>query len=584
MSELIEHKEIARLFKVGNLESKLIARLAMKLLSMDKINLLYKAHGTKSTISFIDAVFEELGIEFVYNEAELKNIPLKDAFITVSNHPYGAIEGMFLFKLLLIQRSDIKLLTNFLLQRIEAFSSHTLPVNPFQDVKQSSTGGLKAALRHLNNGHPLGLFPAGEVSRFHLKKKRVLDSEWKLGILKLIQKAEVPVVPIYFQGKNSVLFHLLGMIHPKLGTARLGREVFNKSKKTIRVRIGKAITIKEQNEFSSPSQLGRYLRAKTYALGSPLKVNKFYKPNFKALKKPEAILDREPEHILLEEIKQLKKEHFLFAQKEFDVFIAPSKSIPHLLNEICRLREIAFRDVGEGTNRPLDLDEYDLYYQHLFLWDRESHQVAGAYRIGKGAEIMEIYGKQGFYINSLFRIKSPLLPVLKQSIELGRSFVAKDYQKKMLPLFLLWRGILLFLVKNKEYRYLTGPVSISNKFSKLSKGLIIEFIKRNHYRSDLAQHVKPRKKFKSKWKHVDAMSLLEKYGNDFKQLDQLIQDIEPSSMNIPVLLKKYMKQNAKIIGFNVDPKFEMALDGLIVLDLNDIPKETLEGLKTEFEL
>ena len=138
---------------------------------------------------------------------------------------------------------------------------------------------------------------------------------------------------------------------------------------------------------------------------------------------------------------------------------------------------MTFREVGEGTNTSIDIDEYDFYYYHLFIWDTEENRIAGAYRIGKGKEIIEIYGVKGFYINSLFRIKKSFMPVLSESLELGRSFVTRDYQKKAFPLFLLWKGIMVFLLKHSGYRYLIGPVSISNDLSGFSKSLIVEFIR-----------------------------------------------------------------------------------------------------------
>ena len=331
--------------------------------------------------------------------------------------------------------------------------------------------------------------------------------------------------------------------------------------------------------------MGRYLRAKTYALGSPLEIKSFFKGRLKALKQPQGIIPEVSQELLMNDISALKESgKLLHTQKEFELYLAGPREIPHLLQEIGRLREITFRAVGEGTNRSIDLDEFDLYYHHLFLWDKEANTLVGAYRLGKGGDIMNLYGMRGFYIRSLFRISSQMEGILEASMELGRSFVRQEYQRKMLPLFLLWKGILYVLLKNQEYRYLIGPVSISNHYSKLSKGLMIAFIKRNFYRADLAQYVKPKKQFKPNFKKVDTTALLEKSGSDIKALDEFVKDIEPEKYNLPVLLKKYMKQNAKIIGFNVDPKFGMALDGLMILDLKDLPESTLTDLKKDFEL
>jgi len=227
-----------------------------------------------------------------------------------------------------------------------------------------------------------------------------------------------------------------------------------------------------------------------------------------------------------------------------------------------------------------DVDEYDLYYHQLFIWDEKNKKIVGAYRIGMGKEIIDEYGIKGFYSHSLFRISSSFVPVLQRSMELGRSFIVKEYQRKPMPLFLLWKGILYALLKNPDYKYLIGPVSITNKFSNLSKSLIIEFIKKNYYRHDFAKYIKPRKKFNAQIKQVDARILLEE-ANDIKKLDKTLKDIEPEDFGMPVLLKKYLGLNGKIIGFNRDPKFNNCLDGLLILDLYDVPLQTVSDFSKE---
>jgi putative hemolysin len=292
------------------------------------------------------------------------------------------------------------------------------------------------------------------------------------------------------------------------------------------------------------------------------------------------IIDPVDPKLIQSEVESAINEYLLFRSKNYCVICAPSVEIPNVMTEIGRLREITFREVGEGTNRKIDIDEFDLYYNQLFIWDEELNAIAGAYRVGKGKEIIERYGKKGFYIQSLFKIDSGFNPILEQSIELGRSFITKDYQRKPLPLFLLWKGILYFLIKNPEYRYLIGPVSISSRFSNFSKGLIINFMKTNYYDNEFARFITPRNTFKVNVSLDDTDVIFEK-SNDFKKLDKFIQGNELDDFRIPVLLKKYIKLNGKIIGFNVDPKFNNALDGLLILDLFEVPIETITSLSKE---
>jgi putative hemolysin len=284
---------------------------------------------------------------------------------------------------------------------------------------------------------------------------------------------------------------------------------------------------------------------------------------------------------LLVEIQSIESDFTLFKLKNFTVYCAPSSKIPDLLTEIGRLREITFREVGEGTNRSIDIDEYDLYYHQLFIWDHNEKRLAGAYRIGPGREILTQYGKQGFYINTLFSIEDEMTPVLNECLELGRSFIVSDYQRKTLPLFMLWKGILYFLLKNPGYRYLIGPASISNNYSPVSKELIVKFIMKNHFDENLAEWMLPRHEFKFSKNDNLIKTLLQSTENDIDLLDKTVSDLEEQNQGLPVLIKKYIQLNAKIIGFNIDPDFNYSLDGLIFLDAFNIPEQVLESLSKD---
>jgi putative hemolysin len=400
--------------------------------------------------------------------------------------------------------------------------------------------------------------------------------------MKMIKKARVPVVPIYFQGSNSRLFHLLGLIHPSLRTVRLPAEVFNKKRKEIRIRIGNPVSVKEQESFTDVSTFGRYLRAKTYALGSVLEVYKFFRPRINRGNRVEPIAPAVPREEILKEIEKIREEFSLFTSDHFDVFCTPSTEIPFIMNELGRLREMTFRAVGEGTNRDIDIDEFDLYYNQLFVWDNQEQKIVGAYRVGKGREILRRYGVKGFYLQSLFRMKRRFHPILRQSLELGRSFIVEEYQRKPLPLFLLWKGILYFLLKHSEYRYLIGPVSISNNYSQFSRGLIMQYIRENHFEKTLARYVRPRTKYNVPGFNVDEEIILEN-TDDLNKFDRFIKEVEPNDYSMPILLKRYLKLNGRIIGFNLDPKFNDALDGLLVLDLYDVPMDTISSLSKEIK-
>ncbi len=573
---LISESDIAAAINLRALNSKLAAKTLMKVTGINQINQLYSNNENKKGLDFINGVFEQLEVNVQAFDRELRNIPKTGSFIVVANHPLGALDGMLMIKLLAERRPDLKIMANFLLQNIKPLSEYFIGVNPFENVADiSSVSGIKQTLQHLNEGGCLGLFPAGEVSSYQTNCRKITDREWKESIIKLIKKAQVPVIPIYFSGNNSLFFQMVGFVHPMLRTARLPKELLQK-KKNITVRIGSPISAEEQDKVEEILSYGRFLRTKVYALGSSLQVKKFFKNRLFTIKnKPQEIVAPADPEKVQEEINQLGEKHRILKQENYELYLCSPDEIPLIMNEIGRLREVTFRKVGEGTNLPIDLDEYDLYYHHLFLWDAEAKKIAGAYRIGKGNDILAKYGPSGFYTESLFRYKKGFEPTLFSSIELGRSWVAEEYQLKRAPLFLLWKGIMSFIQNNPEYRFVIGPVSISNHFSKISQALIVSFIRKYYFDEELSALVKPRKPFKTKIADPDISALLDMDIQDLKNLDKLVADIEPFQFSIPVLLKKYINQNAKILAFNVDPKFNSSLDGLMLLDLEDLPQESV---------
>lgn len=583
---LIESNDIKTAGKLdrfgGKLAGSLVAKLVMHIMRLNKINKLYSDVYDENPEAFLDRLIDALGVTIEINEEDLAKIPAEGAFITVSNHPFGGLDGIILIKLLSRVRPDYRVMANFLLKKIVPIKDYFLGVNPFEGLKDvSSAGGLKEALRHLSEGKPLGLFPAGEVSAYQAASNTVEDREWTLSVLKLIRKANVPVVPIYFKGSNSLLFQLLGMIHPLLRTVKLPSELLNKKNRVIRLRVGNPISVEAQGSFTDIQQYGRFLRAKTYLLGSSLEVKNFFHKSQKAEKHVEPVAAGVAADVLQKEVESIREDYLLFTMKNYSVYCAPTMKIPNILNEIGRLREITFRAVGEGTNRSIDLDEFDLYYDHLFIWDNDTSRIVGAYRVGKGKEIIDRYGVKGFYVNTLFKMRKGMMPVLYESIELGRSFIVEDYQRKPFPLFMLWKGILYFLIKNPEYRYLIGPVTISGKYMEVSKELIMKFIQKNYWDAELAQYVSPRCKYRVETNDPGVEVMVEASGNNIATLDKLIEDIEPSSDKLPILLKKYISLNGRIIGFNIDPKFNMCLDGLLILDLFEVPMSTIEALSKE---
>ncbi len=586
---LVSSKEIAGVIgleKYGFLGT-FIGWVLLKMLRISRLNEIYDKHKDKEDVAFLNAILDEVQIQFEIPEEDLKRIPKEGAFISVSNHPLGGIDGILLLKLLAEKRPDYKIVANFLLHRIEPLKPYVMPVNPFEERKdaKSSVTGIKNSLLHLKNGYPLGIFPAGEVSTYK-DGKLIVDKPWEEGAIKLIYKAKVPIIPIYFHAKNSRFFYFLSKISDTLRTAKLPSEVLSQKSRVIKVRIGKVISIKDQEEYENIDDFHSFLRKKTYMLANPFEVNTplIKTPNLKIPKQPKKVIPPVSRNQLIKEIVKLRRDDSrLLESHNYEVFFTASYKIPNILREIGRLREVTFREVGEGTNNAIDLDEYDNYYHHMFLWDSKANNVVGAYRMGLGFDIYQKHGIDGFYINTLFRLEPELYSMMEQTIEMGRAFIVKEYQQKPMPLFLLWKGIVHVTLRYPEYKYLMGGVSISNQFSNFSKSLMIEFMKSHYYDPYLAQYIHPKKEYKVKLNDADKDFVFDASKADMVKFDKIIDELEPGNLRMPVLLKKYVKQNARLVAFNVDPKFNNAIDGLMYIRIADLPDSTVKPVMEEFQ-
>lgn len=590
---IVTKKEVAKVMglnKFGFVGDS-IGWIILQSTQLSKINQEYEKRKHLDGPQFIDSVLEAFEIDFEIPEEDLKRIPKTGPFITISNHPLGGIDGMILMKILLSKRPDYKVIANFLLHRIEPLKPFIMPVNPFDNHKeaQSSTKGIKEALVHLRNGNGLGIFPAGEVST-HREEKMIVDKPWEPAAMKLIQKAQVPVIPIYFHAKNSTFFYRLASLSDVLRTAKLPSEMLSQKKRKISVRIGNAIPAADQQEYSDLDAFTQFMRRKTYILANSFdKKNRFANipKNLKLPKTPKApkeIAIQTSQALMMQEVENLRlQDKRLLESKNYEVFLAKKEFIPHILNEIGRLREITFREIGEGTNNATDLDKFDDYYHHMFLWDNETNQIAGAYRMGMGSEIYAQYGINGFYLQDLFRFDQELHTMMSQSIEMGRAFIIKEYQQRPMPLFLLWKGIVHCTLRFPEHNYLIGGVSISNSFTNFSKSLMIEFMKSHYYDPYVAQFVRPKKEFKVKLKDADKDFVFDGTEADLNKFDKIIDEVEPGNLRLPVLIKKYIKQNARVIAFNVDPLFNDAVDGLMYIRIADLPESTVKPVMEEFQ-
>lgn len=585
-TNVINKSDIKKVIGKSNPLSDTASWLLYHLLGFAKINRDYRPISELKGIEFVRAAIERFRLKCVISEDEIGNIPAEGAAIIVSNHPFGGADGLMLYETAHRVRSDVKVMTNFILSMIGPLSEDFLPVNPFKGLKgaPASSSGLKQAMSHLENGGLLIIFPAGEVStipekRFYKKlfSRRVMarDIPWENSAMKLIARSACPVIPVYFHGQNSRIFHLAGRINPYLRTALLPREFLKARKRTAVLKIGKSIKASEVAAIAGKGLLSKHLYARCYALEANIPATNEFLDEVPAT----AIVKGKSQAEIEWDIDKARKDgNMLFETAGYEVFLLTYREYHTIMYELARLREITFREIGEGTGKSCDTDEYDVYYKHLVLWDTAKKKIAGAYRIGIGSEIMRDFGLSGFYVDTLFHYRKGMEKTLCQAIELGRSFVVSEYQKEIFPLMLLIKGILFSTMRYPEVRYVIGPVSISSWYPDLYKSIFVKYLSENFGLPSMKKLIAPEHRFRNRVEKVNLDDLLLDKCDTIEHTDRYIMALSNGKMRIPSLIKRYLKIGVKVIDFNVDPLFNYCIDGLILLDTDNVSEKELNLL------
>lgn len=556
--------------------ARLQARLIMKVAALKKINRLYESAFSYEG-PYPEGLLYNLGVSYDVAPSDLKNIPASGPAIVIANHPTGALDGMILIDLLSKARPDVKFMGNFLLSRIGPLKRFFIDVDPFDAKSGGNVSGIRESLQHLSGGGLLVIFPAGEVATWQRGFRDVKDRPWPESVLKFIRKAQVPVVPVYIEASNSRTFRLAGKVHSMLRTLLLPRELVNKAGCSVPLRIASPILPKKTEDLSKTAY-NSYLRASVEYLKPSGRRRPRRAERRAARKVPDEVRGDVDVKLLCSELESLRGHYRLFVSGGYEVYCAPPQQIPNMMLMIATLRERTFREIGEGTKNEIDTDRFDRYYRQLFIWDNEVLRLVGAYRLGLGDEIMRNYGLKGFYTHTLFRMSPPMGEVMSRTIELGRSFIAREYQRKPASLMLLWKGILHVLLQNEQYRYLMGPVTVSGGFQHTSKLIIAAYVSRFYLDRKKASYIRPRTGIVVPAR-IDESLIAE--VRPIELINKIICDIERNAFSIPVLIRKYLQLNSSVLGFNTDHEFCDSLDALMLLDLRRVPEETILMLSKE---
>lgn len=525
-----------------------------------------------STESFLTHTLDALGISYQTHKLDKGDIPESGPLLIVANHPLGGVEGVILAKILLAHRPDLLVMANHFLKRIPELSSLFIGVDVFEgkEAIKANLKAIKQAHKHLENQGALLIFPAGEVSTYDKETNQLQDKEWNRLVGKLAKKHNAACLPIFIGSKNSKSFYLAGKLHPRFRTLLLGRELLNKKGSVIPIFGGNLIPSSELSKLDNADDITSYLRLNTYLIeqsnqSESLPVNALDNP----LEVEADISTSELQHA----INALPEGSLLVQQKQFSVYISQADNMGPILRQIGIMRERNFRVVGEGTGKSIDLDEFDQDYMHLFIWDNEANVIVGAYRLGLVDQIMAKKGFKGLYSRTLFDFDKNFLELQGKSIEMGRSVIDAPYQRSLSALLLLWKGIGAFVAKNPSYQTLFGPVSISGEYQSLTHQLIVQCLTAHYYDQESANLVSATNPLLPNKKPFWSLSLLSGLG-DLQLLSNLVSRLEKGK-GLPVLIRQYLALKGRFVSFNVDPDFNQTVDGLILVNLPDVPVRML---------
>lgn len=516
-------------------------------------------------IEFIEQVFDYFNFTYSVRETEKENIPSEGPVVIVANHPIGSLDGLALLKMVSDIRPDVKAVANEMLMAVKPLQSMLLPVNVLSG--SSTKKDIVDIQAHLKNSGVVIIFPAGEVSR--MRPQGIRDTKWQTGFLRMAKAAKAPIVPVFIDGQCSKLFYTASAIWKPLATCLLVDEMFKQRNNHLPIRVGNVIPYESYGESKLNHKVTtKLIKKHLYRVGAD-KSDLFVTQPAIALPENRKALS-----------KAIHSDCDLLGQTSDGkaIYFYQMNGSSPIIREIGRLREIAFRAVGEGSNKRRDIDHYDKDYYHIILWDNHDLEIVGAYRVGDANKIHSEKGLTGLYSASLFQYDAKMHPYFEQGLELGRSFVQPKYWGKR-SLDYLWYGIGAFLIHYPQYRYLFGPVSLSNSLPKAAKDLLVEFYQLYFANpSDIARSNYPYslpKDLQNSFTGTD-------YKADFVTLKHLLANMGAA---IPTLYKQYTELcepgGVSFLGFGVDPDFNDCIDGLILVDLQRLKENKRQRYLTQ---
>lgn len=503
--------------------------------------------------AFVERAIELLQLRYSVANTDRENIPVEGRVVIVANHPLGALDALALIHLVGSVRRDVKVLANDLLLQFTQLKPLLLPLPVFGGG--SAHGGARAAYRALENDEALIVFPAGEVSR--MRAAGVRDATWSPGFVRLALKTGAPVVPVHIAAQNSPVFYGVSMLAKPLSSLLLPREMFGAARARIELQVGENVPAAALTQSTQqPQRIAQQMRTHVYRL-----------PRRRPTVFPTSTAIAHPEPALAVRRALREAERLGETRDGKQILLLDAHADNPALREIGRLRELAFRRVGEGTGARRDLDRYDLHYRHIVLWDEHALTIAGAYRLGEAGPILRERGPAGLYSASLFDYAPAANEFLDGAVELGRSFVQPAYWGSR-SLDYLWQGIGAYL-RCRPVRHLIGPVSLSAALPLAAREWIVHY--HRHYFGDPERLAVARNPFVVSAQVEAEASAAWSGRTQAEALAHLRARLDGMGAQLPVLYKQYADvcepDGVRFLAFGVDPAFGGCVDGLVRLDL-----------------
>lgn len=559
------------------LKPRWVAGMAERALGLDGLASIYQrsAHGA-AIEEFLDSVLDQMDVQVGIEDSRgvLPTLAQKGSLLVVANHPLGGLEGMVLFRELLRHRPDTMVLTNRVLHRIPELRERFIDVDILSSQSaRKNIAGIRKARQHLEQGGALLVFPAGKVATYSLAEKRVTEHSWHRFVGTLSRKTGASVLPVHIDARNSRLFYAAALLHPVLRTAMLPRELVNKRGQRLRMVFGEVLGKRDFAHLDSDADVSACLRLACELLGEKPETPPGRALPAQPLTQSAAAYTSQHRQQLAQQLASLAHAR-LVESHPFDVYVARYDELGPLMEAIGLAREETFRAAGEGTGNAVDVDRFDRDYLHVFCWDKEQGKVVGGYRLGRVREIIRARGIDGLYARTLYSLDQAYIEKLGNPLELGRSFVHPDYQRKPAALDLLWRGIGRYVAARPEFNTLFGAVSISREHSDLARALIAEsmltsFRAEQKFLQDVAP-LAPLKISGKLWDNKILGSL-----SHVPLVNKLVGFCDPGKA-LPILLRHYLSLNGRFVCFSVNKVFNDSLDGLILVDLCEVPRRYLD--------